>query len=66
MAIFIIAEIGINHNGDIEIAKEIRPESIRAKHGMNRVLSGIHCTDLECDGANECEYCFHIMTSVLV
>ena len=23
MAIFIIAEIGINHNGDIEIAKEL-------------------------------------------
>ena len=51
---------------DVEIAKEIRPESIRAKHGNNRVLSGVHCTDLETDGSNECEYCFYILTPVLV
>jgi len=51
---------------DIEIAREIRPESIRAKYGRDRVLSGIHCTDLVQDGVNEVEYCFHIMNSMLV
>lgn len=50
---------------DIEIAREIRPTSIRAKCGQNRILSGIHCTDLETDGPNECEYCFHIVEPVL-
>jgi len=50
---------------DIEIAKEIRPDSIRAKCGETRVLSGIHCTDLETDGESECEYCFQILEPVL-
>lgn len=51
---------------DIEIAREIRPESIRAKHGRDRVLSGIHCTDLTQDGVSEVEYCFHIMSPALL
>lgn len=50
---------------DIEIAKEIRPDCIRAKCGETRILSGIHCTDLETDGESECEYCFQIMEPVL-
>jgi len=51
---------------DVEIARELRPESIRAKHGYNNVYSAVHCTDLETDGANECEYCFHILNSALL
>ncbi len=39
MAIFIIAEIGINHNGDLGIAKEL----IDVAHGAGTdARSGIH------------------------
>ena len=46
---------------DIEMAKEIRPLSIRGLYGETKVRSAIHCTDLPIDAAAECEYCFHIL-----
>ena len=46
---------------DVDIAKEIRPQSIRGKYGETNVRSAIHCTDLPTDGVIECEYCFRIM-----
>jgi nucleoside-diphosphate kinase len=46
---------------DVEIAKELRPQSIRGAFGETNVRSGVHCTDLPTDGASECEYCFRIM-----
>lgn len=49
---------------DVEIAKDIRPQTIRAQFGTDRIYSAIHCTDLASDGASECEYCFGLMTSV--
>ena len=46
---------------DVDIAKEIRPQSIRGKFGENNVRSAVHCTDLPTDGVSDCEYCFRIM-----
>eukprot|EP01041_Mallomonas_annulata_P006073 gene6073-12256_t len=47
---------------DVSIAKEIRPGTIRALFGIDKIRSAIHCTDLPTDGVYECEYCFNIMT----
>ncbi len=46
---------------DVEMAKALRPNTIRAKYGVDSVRNAIHCTDLEEDGISECEYCFTIM-----
>ncbi len=35
---------------DPEIAKSLRPNTIRGRFGHNRSLNAIHCTDLEEDG----------------
>lgn len=47
---------------DIEMAKELRPKSLRAKYGLDVSRNAIHCTDLDTDGIVECEYCFKIMS----
>lgn len=46
---------------DVEMAKELRPDTLRGKYGIDRVRNAIHCTDLESDSAAENEYCFKIM-----
>lgn len=46
---------------DPEIAKTLRPGTIRAKYGEDRVMNAIHCTDLPEDGVIECEYFFSIL-----
>lgn len=46
---------------DPEIAKNLRPGSIRSKFGIDRVCNAIHCTDLPEDGVIDCEYFFSIM-----
>lgn len=45
---------------DPEIAKNLRPKTLRARYGLDRVRNGIHCTDLPEDGTLECEYFFSI------
>lgn len=45
---------------DPEIAKNLRPKTLRAKFGIDRARNGIHCTDLQEDGGLECEYWFQI------
>jgi nucleoside-diphosphate kinase len=45
---------------DPEIAKNLRPNTIRAKFGQSRDVNAIHCTDLEEDGTLEVEYFFSI------
>jgi nucleoside-diphosphate kinase len=45
---------------DPEIAKNLRPKTLRAKYGVDRVMNAIHCTDLAEDGTLECEYFFSI------
>ena len=46
---------------DVDMAKELRPSSIRAIFGENSVRTGVHCTDLPEDGPSECRYFFEIM-----
>jgi nucleoside-diphosphate kinase len=46
---------------DPEIAKHLRPKSIRSKFGSDRVCNAVHCTDLPEDGVIDCEYFFSIM-----
>jgi len=49
---------------DTDMAKELRPGTIRALYGRDKIRNAVHCTDLPTDGELECEYCFRIMPSV--
>ncbi|XP_059468405.1 nucleoside diphosphate kinase 7 [Neocloeon triangulifer] len=46
---------------DPELARKLRPNSLRAKFGEDKVRNSVHCTDLPEDGVLEVEYCFQIM-----
>jgi nucleoside-diphosphate kinase len=46
---------------DPEVARHLRPNTIRAQYGLDRVRNGVHCTDLPEDGVLECEYFFRIL-----
>ena len=46
---------------DPEIAKHLRPNTIRALFGHDRVRNAVHCTDMPEDGVIECEYFFKIL-----
>jgi len=46
---------------DTKVAKAIRPNTIRAKFGVNKVQNAIHCTDLETDGAFESNFMFNVL-----
>lgn len=41
---------------DPEIARTIRPNTLRAKFGIDRVKNAVHCTDLPEDGVLEVFY----------
>ncbi|CAM6086557.1 unnamed protein product [Calypogeia fissa] len=43
---------------DPVIARQLRPESIRAQFGVSKVKNAIHCTDLPDDGVLECKFIF--------
>ena len=45
---------------DPEIAKSLRPNTIRARFGIDRTHNAIQCTDLEEDGVSECQYFFDL------
>lgn len=46
---------------DPEIAKHLRPNTIRAKFGEDRVRNAVHCTDMPEDGVLECRYFFEML-----
>ena len=46
---------------DPEIAKSLRPNTIRARFGHNRTMNAVHCTDLPDEGTLDCEYFFVLM-----
>ena len=46
---------------DPEIAKHLRPNSIRAKFGEDRVKNAVHCTDMPEDGVLEVRYFFDML-----
>jgi len=46
---------------DTKVAQAIRPLTLRAKFGVNKVQNAIHCTDLDTDGAFECNFMFNVL-----
>lgn len=48
---------------DPELGRVLRPKSIRALFGIDKVRNGIHCTDLPEDGELEVNYFFTILQS---
>merc|ERR1712039_573012 len=46
---------------DVEIARHIRPGTIRAQLGRDNVHNAVHCTDLPEDGILESQYFFSIL-----
>jgi len=46
---------------DSEIARQLRPTTIRARFGKDRVQNAVHCTDLPEDAQLEIEYFFKIL-----
>jgi len=47
-----------------ELAKKLRPKSLRALFGTDVVRNAIHCTDLPEDGETECTYLFDTIANV--
>lgn len=45
---------------DPEVAKALRPESLRALFGVDKQRNAAHCTDLADDGSLEVEFFFHL------
>lgn len=50
---------------DVNMAKELRPGTLRAVFGKDNIHNAVHCTDLAVDGVTECEYCFRLMEKKL-
>ena len=48
---------------DPEIARHLRPHTLRAKFGKDKIQNAIHCTDLPDDCSLEVEYFFRILPS---
>lgn len=48
---------------DPEIARHLRPHTLRAKFGTDKIKNAIHCTDLPEDSLLEVEYFFKILDS---
>ena len=46
---------------DPKVAQAIRPGTLRAKYGANKVQNAVHCTDLEGDGAFESNFMFEVL-----
>ncbi|XP_057657752.1 nucleoside diphosphate kinase 7 [Diorhabda carinulata] len=46
---------------DADIAKQIRPNSLRAKYGCDKYKNAVHCTDLPEDTVIELEYIFKVL-----
>eukprot|EP00619_Florenciella_sp_RCC1007_P015063 CAMPEP_0205907752 /NCGR_PEP_ID=MMETSP1325-20131115/2760_1 /ASSEMBLY_ACC=CAM_ASM_000708 /TAXON_ID=236786 /ORGANISM="Florenciella sp., Strain RCC1007" /LENGTH=364 /DNA_ID=CAMNT_0053273885 /DNA_START=96 /DNA_END=1190 /DNA_ORIENTATION=+ len=46
---------------DVEMARELKPKSIRACYGVNRVMNALHVTDLVEDAVPECLYFFDLL-----
>ncbi|KAJ8350381.1 hypothetical protein SKAU_G00255110 [Synaphobranchus kaupii] len=46
---------------DPELARHLRPATLRAQFGKNKVQNAVHCTDLPEDGVLEVQYFFKIL-----
>ena len=48
---------------DPEIARQLRPDTLRARYGQDKIKNALHCTDLPDDSVLEVEYFFKILDS---
>ncbi|RLN90776.1 hypothetical protein BBJ28_00020917 [Nothophytophthora sp. Chile5] len=48
---------------DVEVAKTLRPDSLRAKFGRSNLHNALHCTDCPEDGVLECQFVFRSLAS---
>uniref|UniRef100_A0A6U4IQU8 DM10 domain-containing protein n=1 Tax=Hemiselmis andersenii TaxID=464988 RepID=A0A6U4IQU8_HEMAN len=48
---------------DPELARILRPKTLRALYGVDTVMNALHVTDLQEDGQLECDYVFRILDS---
>ncbi|XP_053313477.1 nucleoside diphosphate kinase 7 isoform X2 [Spea bombifrons] len=48
---------------DPEIARHLRPRTLRARFGKNKIKNAVHCTDLPEDSVLEVQYFFKILDS---
>ena len=46
---------------DPAIARALRPETIRAKYGVDATKNAVHVTDLPNDGPLECKFFFRVL-----
>jgi nucleoside-diphosphate kinase len=46
---------------DPEIARSLRPNTLRAQFGLDKIRNAVHCTDLPEDAILEVEYFFRIL-----
>mmetsp|Transcript_23018 Transcript_23018/g.22177 ORF Transcript_23018/g.22177 Transcript_23018/m.22177 type:complete len:332 (+) Transcript_23018:88-1083(+) len=49
-----------------ELARTLRPDSLRALFGSDTSLNAVHCTDLSEDGDMECRYIFETLFNIKV
>ncbi|KAG5317540.1 NDK7 kinase, partial [Pseudoatta argentina] len=49
---------------DPNIARQIKPNTLRAKYGKTKIQNAIHCSDLPEDGILEVEYFFKILDGI--
>jgi nucleoside-diphosphate kinase len=47
-----------------DIARRLRPASLRARFGRDSVQNAVHCTDLPEDGEMECRYFFETIANL--
>lgn len=47
---------------DVEIARHLRPGTLRARFGLDSARNALHCTDLEEDGELESRYIFELIS----
>ncbi|KAF1795271.1 Nucleoside diphosphate kinase [Phytophthora cactorum] len=48
---------------DVQVAKTLRPDSLRAKFGRSTIYNALHCTDCPEDGVLECQFVFKSLSS---
>jgi len=46
---------------DVDMAKHLRPNSLRARFGLDNAQNGVHCTDLDIDAESEVRYLFQVL-----
>lgn len=48
-----------------ELARTLRPNSLRAIYGVDLIKNAVHCTDLSEDGIIECKHFFETLASIV-